>query len=348
MSARTCLTALSFFVLGSRPSVGHADLADEPAGVSVSLRAQVAKSSQGNGAVLGVLTLNVPLERFARRHAKAPAQPAEADPQLPDSSTGAPAAAEDEPATAEAEAQTAEVPEFVLTKKLVRATLSRAWVLAGHRAARVRLDGLVSRARAAAALPELRLRAARVTDESVRLSPTLDDPYRHTQAGGTNLLFEGRATWKLDRLLFADEELAVERLRGEQARARGALAERVLQALFSWQRAELAARSPKADADERAKSWLLALEAELTLDMLTGGWFSAVQRAEPVSAANQARFEERRRDPGARYQRAGQDRQQAVDKPRHACRDTHHAPGPQAARRCAKGVSLTSQHSAAK
>ena len=232
----------------------------------------------------------------------------------------------------------------MLTKELVRATLSRAWVLAGHRAARVRLDGLVSRARAAAALPELRLRAARVTDESVRLSPTLDDPYRHTQAGGTNLLFEARATWKLDRLLFADEELAVERLRGEQARARGALAERVLKALFSWQRAELAARSPKADADERAKSRLLALEAELTLDMLTGGWFSdVVQRA-----ANQARLEERGRDPGARYQRAGQDRQQAVDKPRHACRDTHHAPGPQAARRCAKGVSLTSLHSAAK
>lgn len=347
MSARTRIVlGLTVSSLGLwTPRPGHAaGLSGEPAGVQVSLRARVDHGSAG-GALLGMLTLDVPLERFARKNAKAEAPALQEEPRVVDEGSVEADAATQSPA----KGAEAERPVFVLTHELVRATLARAWGLAGHRSASQRLDGIASRARAAAALPELRLRAARVTDESLRLSPTLDDPYRYTRAGGTNLLFEARATWKLDRLLFADEELAVERLRGEQARARGALTERVLKALFAWQRAELKGRDPQADPEARTQSLLLALEAELTLDVLTGGWFSeALRGAGAAAQAETATSLQPGGDPRAGGQRAGQDRQQAVDNARHACRDTHHAPGPQAARRCAKGVSLTSRHSDAK
>jgi hypothetical protein len=322
------------------------DLVGEPRGVSVAVSTQVEQSSRG-AAVLGMLTLNVPLDRFSARYAKSPAHPEVAEPQQAGGEGGA-APSSSETASAEAAPESVEVPAFVLTEELAHATLTRALLVAGHRSARHRLDGIASRARASAGLPELRLRAARVTDESLRLSPTLDDPSRYTHVGGTNLLFEARATWQLDRLLFANEELAVERLRGEQARARAALAERVLKALFAWQRGELKARAPGADAVQRAEFLLAALEAELILNVLTGGWFSEAVRTLAAPAAETAAFEARspdRRGPG---QGAGQDRQQAVDNARHACRDTHYAPGPQAARRCAKGVSLTSRHSDAK
>ena len=112
-------------------------------------------------------------------------------------------------------------------------------------------------------LPTLRLRAARTTDESLRLTPTIDDPYRYTQAGGTSLLFEARLDWKLDRLVFADEELGVERLLGDRENAAARLAERVLRLLVAWQRAQLRAADAGLEPEQRALAELEALEAEL-------------------------------------------------------------------------------------
>jgi hypothetical protein len=126
-----------------------------------------------------------------------------------------------------------------------------------------------------AALPELRLRAAHSTDESLRLAPTTSDPYRYTQSGGADLAFEARLTWKLDRLVFADEELGVERLRGQRAAGRAQLVKQVLAALFAWQRAELRRLDPELSTEARVEAALRALEAVITLDVLTGGWFGA-------------------------------------------------------------------------
>jgi hypothetical protein len=163
-----------------------------------------------------------------------------------------------------------------LTPALARATVRAALRASSHAVIERRLAGAASRARASAGLPEARLRGARVIDESLRLSPTVDDPYRYSRAGGTNLLFEARLTWKLDRLVFADEELGIERLRTENARSRGQLVERVLKALVAWQRALVRAADPAALPHERELLQLSALEAELVLDALTAGWFSTL------------------------------------------------------------------------
>ena len=157
-------------------------------------------------------------------------------------------------------------------RRLLRAALQRN----ADESVEERLSSLGARARAAAVLPELTLRGARSTDQSLRLSPNGSYVSDYTQTGGAGLIFEARATWKLDRLVFADEELHVERLRIQRERVRERVVELLLKHLFAWQRARgrlLAALDTLGD-DERAE-----LEAELdsaraALDVLTDGAFS--------------------------------------------------------------------------
>jgi hypothetical protein len=86
---------------------------------------------------------------------------------------------------------------------------------------------------------------------------------------------EGSATWKLSRLIFADEEVAIERLRVQQSQARSRLAGEVLRALFDWQRARVQLDDATLDEVERLEASLRELESVVLLDVLTGGWFSA-------------------------------------------------------------------------
>jgi hypothetical protein len=96
-----------------------------------------------------------------------------------------------------------------------------------------------------------------------------------TASGGASLWLEARATFRLDRLVFADEEIALERLREDRAVARQKLVDRVLDALFAWQRALVVRDDPSRDPEERARAAVTAIEAEATLDVVTGGWMSA-------------------------------------------------------------------------
>lgn len=162
----------------------------------------------------------------------------------------------------------------VVTPAFAQAAVRAALRAAGRSRADARYDSLASRARTSAALPELRLRAARTTDESLRLAPTTADPYRYTQAGGVSVELEARATWRLDRAVFADQELQVEHLRRLRAQQDARLVEDVLRALFAWQRALSGATDPELPPEEQELSELRALEAEVRLDVLTGGWFS--------------------------------------------------------------------------
>ena len=174
--------------------------------------------------------------------------------------------------------------KLVLSPHLARAVLRVALRAAGFPEWRARLYSLTSRARSSAILPTLRLRAARTTDESLRLTPTIDDPYRYTQAGGASLLFEARLDWKLDRLIFADEELGVERLQNDRANAEARLADRVLKLLVAWQRARLRVGDTSLEPERRALAALEALEAEIHLDLLTDGWFSEQPAVKQASA----------------------------------------------------------------
>ena len=53
---------------------------------------------------------------------------------------------------------------------------------------------------------------------------------------------------------------------------------RVVEALLAWERARLARTTTEPDAPERGRAELGLLEAEIWLDVLTGGGFSVLAR----------------------------------------------------------------------
>jgi hypothetical protein len=85
--------------------------------------------------------------------------------------------------------------------------------------------------------------------------------------------------WHFDRLLFDSDELSVERLKNDRADAAAKLAQRVLETLFAWQKACLRGDDPNGPPEDREAAWLSRVQAEVVLDVLTGGWFGAVQAA---------------------------------------------------------------------
>ncbi len=169
--------------------------------------------------------------------------------------------------------QSSASPIPLLDAALARGAVEAALRVAGCLAAEATEDGLEARSRSAAVLPEVRVRAGRTTDESLRLTPTTDEPERYTQSGAATLVFELRLVWELDRLLYSADEIAIERLRAQERALRADLTERVLKALFDWQRAVSAARAPDLTPELRAQADLALLFAAVELDVLTGGWF---------------------------------------------------------------------------
>ncbi len=237
--------------------------------LSLGFRRDTGAAQSGSTAFVA---LAVPLERLAAPRLSAeltePAPPEKpirtAEPAPPDDLTLAPAL----PA-----------PELArLARETVNAALRRE-----NLPFRVReLDSLAARAKSSAVLPELRLRATRSQDEALRLAPTPEDPYKFSLVGGNALVLEASASWRLNRLVFADEELAVQRLRLEEERTRERLTARVLDKVLAWHRALSFERS--ADPRLRERSAIERLEAEVELDVTTGGFFAerarkAVSRA---------------------------------------------------------------------
>lgn len=165
-----------------------------------------------------------------------------------------------------------------LPPRLVREVVQAALRSNGLGPDQDRLTGIATRARASAALPELRLRVVRGLDQSLRFVPTEGDPYRTQATDGASMLYEARATWRLDRLVFADEEIAVERLRAERAGERRKLVHHVLDVLSAWQRARPLASGSEEERDDREAR---RDAATATLDGLTDGqWSTLLSRYE--------------------------------------------------------------------
>lgn len=211
----------------------------------------------------GFVGVTVPLERFAAPRRIDSLDDSDEEP--PPADAGVTDATE--PSVAVAPALTSE-----LFERLARDTVVAA-ENAHHAALRERdLDGAGARARWSALLPEVRVRAARSRDDSLHLQPTLDDPYRYSTIGGDGLLMEAQLTFRLNRLVFADEEVALERLRIARERSAEDRTDRLLARLARWHRALSRERSLSDDA-ARAAARLERLDAEMQLDVLTGGWF---------------------------------------------------------------------------
>ena len=156
---------------------------------------------------------------------------------------------------------------------------------AGSRREMKRFDSLAKRARLSALLPSLRLRATRLIDESSSLAPTAYDPQRTTARGGSSLWLEARSTWSLDRLVFASEEVRIEKLRADRARVARKLARRVMRLLFRWQRAAVELRDPLLGYHACWRLWLREQQLVAALDIATAGWMSRWRRRRGYMAA---------------------------------------------------------------
>jgi hypothetical protein len=143
------------------------------------------------------------------------------------------------------------------------------------------LQELRGRARASAALPQLRLRAMRLTSETAATMPTSYDPLRQTLSGGTSVWLEARATWDLGRTLFAPEELRLASLERAQQQEREHHANRVLDALYGWQAAAAERLDPSASFRECRKAYLHELRFAAELDRLTDRWFTRWRATRP-------------------------------------------------------------------
>jgi hypothetical protein len=224
-------------------------------------------------ALSGWLGLELPIERLAQPRA-APRAIAERPPEPKrEGGEAEPAPETAEPAPRAQRAIEPALPLLRVAPGFAREIVREALRLQGDAKARERLDGLSGRARVSAILPELTLRAARSTDQSLRVAPAGVDRYDLTQTGGADLLFEARATWELDRLVFADEELRVEQLRHAREAAAERLVLLVLKHLFAWQRARAALLAPDLDPERAWSLEIDAFEAEAALDVLTDGYF---------------------------------------------------------------------------
>lgn len=236
--------------------------------LSLSLGARLERGDTHSG-VLGFAALSVPLDRFLDAGVPAPLErAAEASGAPRHASVATPEGVELAPLIAAAE-----------LSRLARGAVVAALRANGARVRQQELDRIASRARLSAALPELRVRGQRSDDESLRLTPSTEDPYRYSVAGGRDWLLEAQLTFRLGRLVFADEELAVERLRLERERNAARTAAHVLVRLLDWHRALSLARDAALAPEAAQKLVLDAVEAEVELDVLTGGWFG--ERAAP-------------------------------------------------------------------
>lgn len=234
--------------------------------LSLSVGARLDRGDTRSG-VLGFAALNVPLERFVNA-------PRVVSPPGSDAGADAPGTEGAEPVSAPGAAESPR--PFLSAAELSR--LAREAVAASLRASGAplrseELERVASRARLSAALPELRVRGQRSDDESLRLTPSTEDPYRYSVSGGRDWLLEAQLTFRLSRLVFADEELAVERVRIERERTSARTAAHVVERVLRWHRALTLSRDAELSPEVRQKLALDALDAEVELDVLTGAWF---------------------------------------------------------------------------
>jgi hypothetical protein len=162
-----------------------------------------------------------------------------------------------------------------VSPRLARGCVAAAWRTAGLGEDDSRIDAIVARSRASAWFPETRFRAERLWDDSAQTTiPTTTNNATYYDALGANLILELRLTWRLDRLIYAGDEATFERVRMERQDARTRIATRTLEMLFAWERAGTEAARALQGSREEQDARLREAEAEATLEVLTGGWFS--------------------------------------------------------------------------
>jgi hypothetical protein len=167
---------------------------------------------------------------------------------------------------------------------LARGAVRSAWRASGIEVNDARIDEMISRSRLSVLLPETRLRVVQVLQDGEHTTSYVNTAGTIIDTSGSTTTLEARLTWRLDRLLFAGDEPTLERVRLEREEARTRIGGRVLELLFAWQRALLDEAASDTGSRAEVEAGLRQSEAEISLDVLTGGWFGV----QPVVRAHRA------------------------------------------------------------
>lgn len=158
-------------------------------------------------------------------------------------------------------------------RKLLRA----AWRSAGLD--ELEREHLATRARQAALLPEVRLRGMKSNDQALKYTPVSDDDLRAQATGQAGMLYEIRLDFRLGRLIFADEEVAIARLKQEQEQQRQRVTQRLSELLGLWHKSTARASISGLSEEEQREAEAAVAAAESALDLLTDGAWSATAGA---------------------------------------------------------------------
>ena len=165
--------------------------------------------------------------------------------------------------------------QLPVTTELASRAVKAAWHVAGLDTTS-ELEGLANRARWSGLVPEARFRATKRYGDTEAENTNVTGRTTTRYDARDDLWLEGRLTFRLDRLLFASEELAIERIRGDRSEARNRVTARVLSALAQWQRAVLEESSAAPGSFDALQAELRRADAEAHLEAWTGGWFARV------------------------------------------------------------------------
>jgi hypothetical protein len=187
-------------------------------------------------------------------------------------------------AASEPDAPSADGREGPVDERLARGCVAAAWRASGLGEDDAKIDSMIARANVSAALPEASVHATQLWSDSNDTSTVATSgATTFYDVLGSHFVITVRLSWKLDRLLYAGDEAALERIRVERHEARARLATRTLDALFALARARVDRAEAVAGSRELVEARLRAAEAWATLDVLTAGWFS---RAASTSVPN--------------------------------------------------------------
>ncbi|MGH7282335.1 MAG: hypothetical protein ACRELY_12470 [Polyangiaceae bacterium] len=161
-----------------------------------------------------------------------------------------------------------------VTPEVAKNMVAAAWRATGLGTEDDPLDGMLARTHSSALLPEVHVRAARKIDDEIYGPTPADITYSVAYPDRVENLFEARLTWKLDRLVYSNEEPSIERLKLDRVDARARIAAHVLAVLSEWQRAWVDLHSLPEDAPASLDATMRMSDAEAALDVVTAGFFS--------------------------------------------------------------------------
>ena len=161
------------------------------------------------------------------------------------------------------------VPLGVLAQRAARVAIR----VSGLAATDADVDGLATRSRVASLLPEVSVRGTQtqngVRDYSADTGTVSQSDY------GPGFSIQGVVTFHFDKLAYSGQEGRLERLRLERIEARARISQRVIDEVGKWQRAVAEERAEPDGSPARLDAMVRRTNAQMALDVWTGGWFSA-------------------------------------------------------------------------